>query len=117
MRLLVNKRKKNILNVSYEALRREFAIKKKIKKKIEYYLYTYKKDLEENSKWNSIIKKRLEDLDELESDIIRLRYFEKKKINYITYELFISRCKYFDMLDNILTEIALDAAYHHLIKR
>ena len=117
-RRLVDILKKNLLNVSCETLiRRCAAIKRKLKKKIEYYLYTYPKKLEENQSWNSIIEDQLEDLDELELKIIKMRYFDKKKIDYITFELFISRCKYFQMVDEILTEIAIDAAYHHLIYR
>lgn len=92
-------------------------MKKKLRKKIEYYLYTYKNNLAENQEWNKIIENQLQKLDKLELQLIEMRYFNKKNINYITYELFISRCKYFSMIDNILTEIAIEAAYYHLLKR
>ena len=92
-------------------------MKRKTRKVIEKYLRLYKKDLQENQKWNEIISNRLMSLTEYEKELIKLRYFEGKNINYITYELYMSRCKYFSTIDNILTEIALDAAYYHLLKR
>lgn len=92
-------------------------MKRKTRKIVEKYLRLYEKDLEENKKWNEVIKNRIDKLSESEREVIKLRYFEGKNINYITYELYMSRCKYFSTIDNILTEIALDAAYNHLLKR
>ena len=92
-------------------------LKRKTRKIIEGYLRQYKKNLEENQKWNEIIEKRLNELNEEEIKLIKMRYFERKSINFITYELYMSRGKYFSMVNDILTEIALDAAYNHLLKR
>lgn len=92
-------------------------MKRKTRKEIEKYLRLYEKKLEDNKQWNRIIENRLKTLNEEEINLIELRYFKKKNINYITYELYMSRNKYFSMIDNILTEIALDAAYYHLLKR
>lgn len=90
-------------------------MKRKTRLNIEQYLRAYP---DGNSKeWNELIETNLKALNEEEQKLIDLRFFKKKKINYITYELFMSRNKCFSMLDNILTEIALDAAYHHLIER
>lgn len=92
-------------------------MKKKTKKTIEAHLRTYNKNLKEDEAWNNIIKNRLDQMNDEEIELVEMRYFKRKKINYITYELYMSRNKYFSMIDNILTEIALDAAYYHLLKR
>lgn len=89
-------------------------MKRKTRNTIEQYLRAYPGN---NEEWNEVIKSRLDCLNEEELKLVDLRYFKKKKINYITYELYMSRNKCFSMLDNIITEIALDAAYRHLIKR
>lgn len=88
---------------------------KKTRKIVERYLRQYQK--KENKEWDEIISNRLNQLSDNDRRLIEMRYFENKNINYITYELFMSRCKYFSMIDNILTEIALDAAYYHLLRR
>ena len=90
-------------------------MERKTRKLIEKRLRQYKS--KENIQWNKIINNNLNKLNDIEKQLIELRYFEGKTINYVTYELYMSRCKYFDTVDNILTEIALDAAYYHLIKR
>ena len=92
-------------------------MKKKTRKIIEAHLRSYEKNLNEDAKWNKIIKNRLDQMSDEEKELLKMRYFKRKKINYITYELYMSRNKYFSMIDNILTEIALDAAYQHLIER
>lgn len=92
-------------------------MKKKTRKIIEAHLRSYNKNLNEDEAWNNIIKNRLDQMNDEEIELVEMRYFKRKKINYITYELYISRNKYFSMIDNILTEIALDAAYQHLIER
>ena len=89
-------------------------MKRKTRNTIEKYLRSYPG---ENEAWNRVIEKRLNTFNEEEIKLIELRYFKKKKINYITYELYMSRNKCFSMLDNIVTEIALDAAYQQLIER
>ena len=95
-------------------------MKKKTRKIIEAHLRSYNKNLNEDNEdeaWNKIIKNRLDQMNKEEIELVEMRYFKRKKINYITYELYMSRNKYFSMIDNILTEIALDAAYQHLIER
>lgn len=92
-------------------------MKKKTRKMIEAHLRTYNKNLKEDEDWNNIIRSRLKQMSKDEIGLVEMRYFKRKKINYITYELYMSRNKYFSMIDNILTEIALDAAYQHLLKR
>ena len=92
-------------------------MKKKTRKIIEAHLRSYNKNLNEDEAWNNIIKNRLDQMNNEEIELVKMRYFKRKKINYITYELYMSRNKYFSMIDNILTEIALDAAYQHLIER
>ena len=115
MRLLVYYINKNILNVSRETfLGGVLSMKRKTRIKIERQLKEYPGN---NEEWNEIIKNRINCLNEEEYKLIELRFFKRKTINYITYELYMSRNKCFSMIDNILTEIALDAAYHQLIKR
>lgn len=92
-------------------------MKKKTRKIVEAHLRTYNKNLNEDEAWNKIIRNRLNQMNKEEIELVEMRYFKRKKINYITYELYMSRNKYFSMIDNILTEIALDAAYQHLLKR
>ena len=92
-------------------------MKKKTRKIIEAHLRSYNRNLNEDEAWNNIIKNRLDQMNDEEIELVEMRYFKRKEINYITYELYMSRNKYFSMIDNILTEIALDAAYQHLIER
>lgn len=92
-------------------------MKKKTRKIIEAHLRSYNKNLNEDEAWNNIIKNRLDQMNDEEIELVEMRYLKRKKINYITYELYMSRNKYFSMIDNILIEIALDAAYQHLIER
>lgn len=88
-------------------------MRKRIIKEIENHLYNYKKEAPE---WIEIIDKNIAELYEIDQKIIKLRYFNKKKINYITYELYISRCKYFKTIDNFITNVAIDAAYKRIFK-
>lgn len=88
-------------------------MKKRIIKEIENHLYNYKKETPE---WKEIIDNNIKEIYEIDQKIIDLRYFKNKKINYITYELYISRCKYFKAIDNFITNVAIDAAYKRLFK-
>lgn len=86
---------------------------KRIVKEIERHLYNYDKETPE---WKAVIDKNKNELYEVDQKIVYLRYFKKKKINYITYELYISRCKYFRSINNFITNVAIDAAYLRLFK-
>lgn len=88
-------------------------MKKRIIKEIEKHLYNYEK---EDLEWKNIIDKNIKELYEIDQKIIDLRYFKKKKINYITYELYVSRCKYFRTIENFISNVAVEAAYKRLIK-
>lgn len=88
-------------------------MKKRIIKEIEKHLYNYEK---EDLEWKNIIDKNIKELYEIDQKIIDLRYFKKKKINYITYELYVSRCKYFRTIENFISNVAIEAAYKRLIK-
>ena len=88
-------------------------MKKRIIKEIEKHLYNYE---EEDLEWKSVIDKNIKELYEIDQKIIKLRYFKKKKINYITYELYVSRCKYFKTIENFISNVAIEAAYKKLIK-
>lgn len=88
-------------------------MKKRIIKEIEKHLYNYEK---EDLEWKNVIDKNIKELYEIDQKIINLRYFKKKKINYITYELYVSRCKYFKTIENFISNVAIEAAYRKLIK-
>lgn len=88
-------------------------MKKRIIKEIEKHLYNYES---EDQAWKSIIDRNVKELYEIDQKIIKLRYFKKKKINYITYELYVSRCKYFKTIENFISNVAIEAAYKRLIK-
>ena len=88
-------------------------MKRRIIKEIENHLYNYKKETPE---WKEIIDNNIKELYETDQKIIKLRYFEKKKIDYITYELYISRCKYFNAINNFIANVAIDAAYNRIFK-
>ena len=70
-------------------------MKKKTRKIIEAHLRSYNKNLNEDEAWNNIIKNRLDQMNDEEIELVKMRYFKRKKINYITYELYMSRNKYF----------------------
>lgn len=92
-------------------------MEKRIIKEINRHLHFYFNQKEKDKIWQEIIENTIKDLKEVEKDLLKLRYGSKKKknIDFITYEIFISRSQYFRILNNILTKIALKAAYHKLI--
>lgn len=89
-------------------------MRKNLRQEIELKLHRY--HLLQDEAWDDVIADQLKTFPSSQQELFYLRYIKKKSEREICEELHIEKTTYYNWVNNILSDMAIAAAYARLIE-
>lgn len=89
-------------------------MRKELRQEIELKLYRYSQL--RSSGWDTMIARQIKQMPKQQQQLFCMRYVEKMSEREICNDLHIERSTYYSWINNIISDIAIAAAYERLIE-